>query len=149
MVQTTELKAVKKFGPGYFIREQMELRDWTQNDLAEVLGITVKHLNKILQNKQPLTLEMAKILGQVFNTSAQYWINIDTGYRLWNSREITVEETEADIKGVIYERMPVKDMLAKGWLRPFKTASDLKSQVLKFWEWDNLDFSVIDKQYLP
>jgi HTH-type transcriptional regulator/antitoxin HigA len=149
MVQTTELKAAKKFGPGYFIREQMDLREWTQNDLAEVLGITVKHLNKIIQDKQPLTLEMAKILGQVFNTSPQYWINIDTGYRLWNSQEITIEEKEADIKSLIYERMPVKDMLVKGWLHPFKTASELKSQVLKFWEWENLDFSVIDKQYLP
>ena len=149
MVQTSELKASKKFGPGYFIREQMELRNWTQSDLAEVLGITVKHLNKILQDKQALTLDMARVLGEVFNTSAQYWINIDTGYRLWQAQERTQGEMEADLKGIIYERMPVKDMLTKGWLKPFESVDKLVAQVLQFWGWPELDFSILDKQYLP
>jgi len=149
MVKTSELKAAKKFGPGYFIREQMEIREWTQADLAEVMGFTVKHLNKILQDKQPITLDMARILGEVFNTSAQYWINIDTAYRLWLALDQTKGEAEADIKSSIYERMPVKDMLAKKWLKPFKSANELKSQVLAFWGWKKLDFSVIDNQYLP
>lgn len=149
MALTTELKAAKKFGPGYFIREQMELRSWTQDDLSEVTDFTVKHLNKILQDKQALTLDMARVLGEVFNTSPQYWINIDTGYRLWMSQEKTENEIEADIKGLIYERMPVKDMLAKGWLKPFSTAEDLKKQVLDFWDWKKLDFTILDKEYLP
>lgn len=149
MVQTSKLKAAKKFGPGYFIREQMELREWTQVDLSEVLGFTVKHLNKILQDKQPITLDMARVLGQVFNTSAQYWINIDSIYRLWLSQEKTVEEIEADIKGSIYERMPIKDMLSKKWLKPFNTAEELKKQVIKFWDWDDLNFSVLDTEYIP
>ena len=149
MVLTSELKAAKKLGPGYFIREQMEMREWTQVDMAEITGITVKHLNKILQDNQPLTLDMARILGAVFNTSAQYWINIDSGYRLWLSQKKTEEEIEADIKGLIYERMPVKDMLAKGWLRPFKSAEELKKQVLTFWGWEKLDFSFLDEHYLP
>jgi HTH-type transcriptional regulator/antitoxin HigA len=149
MVQTSELRAAKKFGPGYFIREQMKLRDWTQADLAEVMGFTVKHLNKILQDKQSLTLDMARVLGEVFNTSAQYWINIDTGYRLWLSQEKSKPEIEAEIKGLIYERMPVKDMLAKGWLKPFKSAAELQKQVLAFWGWKTLDFSILDTHYLP
>ncbi len=149
MVQISELKATKKFGPGYFIREQMELRNWTQGDLAEVMGFTVKHLNKVLQDKQPITLDMARILGEVFNTSAQYWINIDTGYRLWLTQEKTDEENEADIKASVYERMPVKDMLAKGWLKPFNSADELQKQVLAFWGWDKLDFSFLDEHYLP
>jgi len=148
MVQTSKLNAARKFGPGYFIREQMELRDWTQSDLSEVMGITVKHLNKILQDKQPITLDMARILGEVFNTSAQYWINIDTGYRLWSTQEKSTTEIEAEIKASIYERMPIKDMLAKGWLKPFQSAFELQKQVLDFWNWDKLDFSIVDKNYL-
>jgi HTH-type transcriptional regulator / antitoxin HigA len=149
MVQTSALRAAKKFGPGYFIREQMELRDWTQADLAEVMGFTVKHLNRILQDKQPLTLDMARVLGEVFNTTAQYWINIDTGYRLWLSQEKSKPEIEAEIKGQIFERMPVKDMLSKGWLEPFHSAFDLQKQVLAFWNWKKLDFSYIDNHYMP
>jgi HTH-type transcriptional regulator/antitoxin HigA len=149
MALTTELKAVRKFGPGFFIREQMEMREWTQSDLSEVTGFTIKHLNKILQEKQPLTLDMARVLGEVFNTSAQYWVNIDTGYRLWLAQEKTKGEVEADIKGLIYERMPIKDMLAKGWLKAFNNAENLKKQVLQYWDWEDLDFDILDKNYLP
>jgi len=144
MTLTTELRAAKNFGPGYFIREQMELRDWTQNDLSEITGITVKHLNKILQDNQPLTLDMARLLGKVFNTSAQYWTNIDIGYRLWLMQGSTKEEDEAGTKAMIFERMPVKDMLAKGWLKPYKSTAQLQKQVIDFWHWKKLNFTALD-----
>ena len=146
MVQTTQLRAVKKFGPGYFIRELMDLRHWIQEDLADVMGVSEKHLNKILKNNQPITLEIARLLSEVFDTSAQYWINIDTGYRLWLEQERSEKEIAADLKGTIYERMPVNDMIKKGWLNPFENLDDLKNQVLEFWGWEKLDFSVLDKQ---
>jgi HTH-type transcriptional regulator/antitoxin HigA len=143
---TTQSRAVRKFGPGYFIREQMELREWTQEDLSEVTGLTLKHINKILQDKQPITLETARILAEVFNTSAQYWINIDTGYRLWKVQEKSVKEQEADIRSLIYERMPVRDMVKKGWIGYFSSAEDLKKEALRFWGWETLDFSRLDRQ---
>ncbi len=148
MVQTTQLRAAKKFGPGYFIKEQMDLRNWIQVDLADVMGVSEKHLNKILKNNQPITLEIARLLSEVFNTSAQYWINIDTGYRLWLEQERSEKEIAADLRGTIYERMPVNDMIKKGWLNPFEDLDDLKNQVLEFWGWKKLDFSVLDK-HLP
>ena len=146
MVQTTLLRAAKKFGPGYFIQEQMDLRNWIQEDLADVMGVSEKHLNKILKNNQPITLEIARLLSEVFNTSAQYWINIDTGYRLWLEQERSGKEIAAEIKAAVYERMPVNDMIKKGWLDPFEDLDTLKNQVLKFWGWKKLDFSVLDKQ---
>ncbi|MCK9401399.1 MAG: ImmA/IrrE family metallo-endopeptidase [Bacteroidales bacterium] len=149
METTAQIRAAKKFGPGYFIREQMELREWTQEDLAEVMGITLKHLNKILQENQPLTLETARILSEVFNSSAQYWLNIDTGYRLWLEHEKSDKEKEADLKSVIYERMPVRDMIKKGWLNQCNKTDDLKSQILDFWNWDKLDFKQVDDNLLP
>ena len=149
MEQAVKLRPARKFGPGYFIKEQMEYRNWTQEDLSEVIGMTPKHVNKILQDKQPITLDTAKILAEVFETSPQYWLNLDANYRLWLTHKRTEKEIEADLKGLIYERMPIKDMLLKGWLKPFKTATELKQQVLQFWNWTTLDFSIIDKNYLP
>jgi len=146
MVQTTQLKAAKKFGPGYFIREQMEIRQWTQEDMASVLGVTLKHINKILTDKQPLTLEMARIFGEVFNTSAQYWVNLDTGYRLWLQQGKTQKEEEADVKALIYERMPINDMIKKGWLPGHTSLKELEKNVLAFWSWKKLDFAKLDEQ---
>ncbi len=149
METTAQIRAARKFGPGYFIREQMESREWTQEDLAEVMGITLKHLNKILQENQPLTLETARILGEVFNTSAQYWINIDTGYRLWLEHEKSEKEKEADIKSLIYERMPVRDMVRKGWLGSFSSTEELITEILRFWGWKKLDFTILERQSIP
>jgi len=146
MAITRELKAARKFGPGYFIKEQMELREWIQEDMAEVLGITSKHLNKILQDKQPLTLDMAKILAVAFNTSAQYWINLDTDYRLWLKKEKSVSEIEADTKAMIYERMPIADMVKKGWLPKPKSVNELKEFVTGFWKKKELNFEFMEAQ---
>ncbi len=149
MVDTTQIRAALKFGPGYFIREEMELRDWTQEDLADVMGITPKHLNAILREKQPLTIEIARLLGEVFNTSAQYWINIDTGYRLWKEQDKTEKEMAADLKGMIFERMPVNDMIKKRWLLPYAAIDELKEQVMDFWGMKSLNFSHHDSNLLP
>jgi len=149
MVDTTQIRAAKKFGPGYFIREEMELREWTQEDLSDVMGITPKHLNAILREKQPLTIEIARLLGEVFDTSAQYWINIDTAYRLWKEQEKTEREVAADIRGMIFERMPVNDMIKKGWLLPYEQLDELKEQVMEFWGMKSLDFSHLDTNLLP
>ena len=127
----------------------MELREWTQDDLSAITGFTIKHINKILTEKQPVTLDMARVLGEVFNTSAQYWMNIDTSYRLWLAQAKTDKEVEADIKAMIYERMPIKDMLKKGWLKSFTSALELKEQVLQFWGLRQLDFSHLDEKLLP
>lgn len=146
MKNTKELRAARKFGPGYFIQEQMVLREWTQEDLSEVTGLTLKHINKILQDKQPLTIDTARLFAEVFNTSAQYWINIDTSYRLWQIREQSAKEKDADIRAMIYERMPVRDMVRKGWLGSFNNTEELKTETLRFWGWENLNFTILDQQ---
>ena len=83
MAHINELRAARKFSPGYFIREQMEVRGWVQQELTEILGISLKHLNSILLDKQPLTTDLARLLSKAFGTSPQYWLNIDNDYRLW------------------------------------------------------------------
>lgn len=149
MSSTQKLRPARKFGPGYFIKEQLDDRAWIQEDLAEVLGITLKHVNKIVLDKQPITLEMAKMLGEVFETSPQYWLSLDANYRLWLETEKTEKEIQADLKGKIYERMPIRDMINKKWLPNFTTFKELHQSVLNFWNVTTLDFEAWDKKTLP
>ncbi|MDD2611891.1 MAG: HigA family addiction module antitoxin [Bacteroidales bacterium] len=149
MMATTKLRPAKKFGPGYFIREQMEYRNWIQEDLAEVMGVTPKHINKILQDKQDITLDMAKVLAEVFETSPQYWLNLDANYRLWLQTEKSEKEVQADLKAKIYERMPIRDMIHKNWLPDFGSLKELYTSVLSFWGVNELDFEAWDKRTLP
>lgn len=149
MATTTKLRPAKKFGPGYFIREQMEYRNWIQEDLAEVMGVTPKHINKILLDKQAITLDMAKILAEVFDTSPQYWLNLDANYRLWLQTEKSEKEVQADLKAKIYERMPIRDMIHKKWIPDFANLKELHASVLAFWGVNELDFKGWDKKTSP
>ena len=149
MIPVSQIRPAKKFGPGYFIKEQLELRHWTQEELAEIAGFSQKHISELLNDKKPVSLDMARVLGEVFNTSAQYWMNLDTAYRLWAQVEKSEKETVADIKAQIYERMPIRDMVKKGWLPATKSVEDLKKAVKKFWGWKELDFGILEREYLP
>lgn len=149
MAMTQKLRPAIKFGPGYFIKEQMEYRSWTQDELAEVMGMTSKHINKILKDKQAITLDTAKVLAEVFDTSPQYWINLDANYRLWLNDIPTEKEKQAELKANIYERMPVRDMIAKNWIPAFSNVQELYDNMLEFWNLTSLDFEKWDKQVTP
>ena len=149
MATTQKLRPTIKFGPGYFIKEQMEYRSWTQEELAEVMGMTTKHINKILKDKQPITLDTAKVLAEVFDTSPQYWLNLDANYRLWLDSVPSEKEKQAELKANIYERMPIRDMIAKNWIPAFKDVHELYDNILDFWNLKKLDFEEWDKQITP
>jgi len=83
MIQTSQIRPAKKFGPGYFILEQLELREWTPEELAEIIAFSQNHINDLLNNEKSISIDTARILGEVFNTSAQYWLNLDNEYHIW------------------------------------------------------------------
>lgn len=149
MASIKNLKAAKKFGPGYFIKEQMEIRGWVQEELADILGLSPKHLNSILLDKQPLTIENAKKLASAFNLSPQYWLNLDNDYRLWLGKEKREQIVVVEAKAIIYSRMPVRDMMKKGWLQPTRDLKELTGEVKKFWGIPELDFAFLEEAVLP
>jgi HTH-type transcriptional regulator / antitoxin HigA len=149
MASIKNLKAAKKFGPGYFIREQMEIRGWVQEELADVLGISPKHLSSILQDKQSLSIENAKKLSSAFNTSPQYWLNLDNDYRLWLEHEKQEHTATVESKAIIYSRMPVRDMMKKGWLTPTRDLKVLIGEVKAYWTIPDLNFQFLEETVLP
>jgi HTH-type transcriptional regulator/antitoxin HigA len=82
-----KLKPFLNIPPGEFIKEELEERSWIQADLAEALGLSPKSVNQIINGKQTITIETARLLSKAFGQSPQYWHNLDTNYRL---REIPV-----------------------------------------------------------
>ncbi|MBP7552069.1 MAG: helix-turn-helix domain-containing protein [Spirochaetes bacterium] len=140
-------KAFKIYGPGDHIKDELEARNWTQKDLASIIGFSEKHINQIINNKKIITFEIAKLLSQAFGGSTQYWTNLDTNYRL----KIEIEkEKKVEIKAKIFERMPIRDMIKKGWIADFGNDVEyLKKEVIKFWKKDDTDFSFMDTGILP
>ena len=135
-------------GPGDLLKEDLEALNWTQEDLAHVLGMTKKGVNEILNNKTPITLESARLLGKAFGQSPQFWLSLSANYRL-RERGEDRKEIDAEIKAKIYRHMPVRDMIKKGWLRKYRNVNELVTQVKRFWGMDNLDFSFMQDRDLP
>lgn len=138
-VNIKNMKAYMVLGPGYFIQRQMDARGWTQKDLADVLGLSVKEVNHLLQNKQSITFETAQLLENAFSISAQTWLNHELRYRE-SKQKSEKKARQVRIKSPIYEYMPINEMTKKGWLSKVKKAEDLETQVMDFWETNALDF---------
>ena len=132
-------------GPGEFIKEELETRSWKQEDLAAILGMSLKSVNKLIMNKQAITIGTARLLSKVFGQSPQYWINLDTNYRLRLQKEDS-KEREVEIKASIFNYMPFKEMVSKEWLTPCKNAAELEKEVKSFWDISGLDFTFIEKR---
>jgi HTH-type transcriptional regulator/antitoxin HigA len=70
------------FPPGDFIREELEARGWTQRDLAEILGRPTQAINAIINAKKEVTPETAVALGAALGASPEFWLNLESTYRL-------------------------------------------------------------------
>jgi len=135
-------KPFKNLGPGHSIRREMEANGWNQKDLADILGFSEKHVSRLLNNKEPITLNTAKLLSSALGGTPQFWVNLDTNYRL--RLEATAEETATAARALIYRYMPVRDMRAKGWLP--KENDKLMPAVKKFWGIKELKFDFIEAE---
>lgn len=143
-----QIKPFLNIGPGAFIKEELGARGWLQEDLAEIVGLSPKHINELIKNKKPVTIETARLLSSTFGQSAQYWINLDTNYRL-RLKEDSTKLKQVKIKSLIYRYMPVKEVIKKGWIKKPATFDDLAHKVKKFWGKENLDFSFLDAAPQP
>jgi HTH-type transcriptional regulator/antitoxin HigA len=49
--------------PGYYIKEEMDARDWRQRDLAFILGVPEQAVNMMLSGKRGISPDMALALA--------------------------------------------------------------------------------------
>jgi len=143
-----KLKPFMVFGPGDFIKEELEARDWTQEDLAKITNLSSKTISLLMKNKARITYHIAQLLGQAFHVSPDYWVNLDLEYQLHSNNKKN-EETEVDIKRKIYSNMPIRQMIKKGWLKDYQTTSELVEQVAAFWGLHQNEFSPFEKNHIP
>ena len=76
-------KQLAPITPGEILRDEfMAEYDLSQNRLALALHVPVSIINRIVNNKYRINAELALRLAAYFGTSAQFWMNLQTGYDL-------------------------------------------------------------------
>jgi HTH-type transcriptional regulator/antitoxin HigA len=135
-----ELRPHILVGPGDYIEEQLEIREWTQQDFADIIGVSIQTVNKLIKNKQPLSTAIASALATAFDQKAEYWLNLDALYQLQFSN-FSNQTTEIQTRKEIYNQIPVNEMARRGWISKGKSLEELKNSVFKFFKSDKIDFS--------
>lgn len=68
---------------GILKRMYMEPLGLTVTKLAEVLGVSRKHLSAVLNERVGVTPDMSLRLSRAFNTTPGIWLDMQQTYSLW------------------------------------------------------------------
>lgn len=124
------------FPPGEFIRDELDARGWTQADLALILGRPSKAVSEILLAKRAITPDTAHGLGEAFGTDPQFWMNLESAYRLSLTKSVKGNVTR---RAKLFGIAPVKDMIRRNWISESDDVDVLEREILSFMEVQSLD----------
>ena len=68
--------------PGETLREDLEELGMSAAELSRQLAVPVNRITQILNGSRAITGDTALRLGHFFNTSAEFWINLQKLYEL-------------------------------------------------------------------
>lgn len=81
--------------PGAILREDiLPETGLTQGELAERLGVSRRTVNEIIQERRPVTTDMACRLGRAFGNSPQFWLDMQQAVDLYEAQEAHAAEYE-------------------------------------------------------
>jgi HTH-type transcriptional regulator/antitoxin HigA len=121
--------------PGHYIKEEMEERDWSQRDLAFILGVSEQAINPILNGKRGISPDMAKALGEAFDVPAEFFANLQQAYDLAQAR---TPDASVAMRRTMQSAFPVREMIKRGWLEQ-SDANMLQIQLTRFFNVENLE----------
>ena len=68
------------FHPGEYLKDELDAREWTQTELAKMIGRPLRVINRIIAGKAGITAQTAQQLATAFGTSAELWMNLQNQY---------------------------------------------------------------------
>ena len=72
--------------PGVIIKEDyLNPLSLTITELSSILGISRKTLSKIINQRGSIIPDMALRLSRAFDTSPEFWLNLQKNYDLWQA----------------------------------------------------------------
>jgi addiction module HigA family antidote len=85
--------------PGEILREEyLEPLNITPAALARALHVSAPTVNEIVRERRGVTADMAIRLGRYFDTSAQFWMNLQRDYSLAVALAESWQEIEQDVE---------------------------------------------------
>ncbi len=99
----TDQIAARVPAPGQILRREIEARGWTQQDLADKMGVATQAIDQIINGRQPIKPEVARQFAAAFGTSSDLWLGLEADYLDYLARHASNTQTsvEPDSSGVV------------------------------------------------
>jgi HTH-type transcriptional regulator/antitoxin HigA len=114
--------------PGEFIAEELEARGWMQRDLAYILGMPEQGVNMIIAGKRGISPEMANALGEAFDVSPMFFVNLQKAYDMSRAH---AADPAIRRRALFQGTYPVREMIKRGWLEDTEIGL-LEAQLMRF-----------------
>jgi HTH-type transcriptional regulator/antitoxin HigA len=127
--------------PGEILKEELDSRGWTQGDFAEITGKLLQTINTIIAGKRAITPETAILFSEALKTSPEFWLNLESAFRLDLLHQ---EQHKADLvsqKAKLYGIAPVKELIKRGWIKASESISQLETEVMNFFGISDIETS--------
>ena len=122
--------------PGEALREALEVKGWTQEELAMITGRSRGTILEIIAGRTGISPEMAVSLAAAFENDAAAWLNLDAKFRLM---QVVGDSEEVQKRLSLFTIAPVRDMQKRGWIEETNDVKELENQLKKFFGVSSLD----------
>jgi HTH-type transcriptional regulator / antitoxin HigA len=124
------------FPPGEYLKDELEARNWTQAEFAEILGKDTRLVYEVVNGKRAITPETAIVLAAALGTSPELWMNLESQYQL---SKVRTKPSSVSQKAELHAKFPVREMVKRGWIEATKNVDVLEKQLFDFFGINNLN----------
>lgn len=125
-----EYQPEEVLAPGETLAEVLDDLDMSQTDLSRRTGLSVKHVNQIVNGVAPITPETALKLEKATGVRARVWNNLEIAYREHLSRQEEKKALQKDVGWL--DILPIPYLTKKGYLRRTTDKAEQVRQVCEF-----------------
>ena len=118
--------------PGETIKEQLADRGMSQKEFAARLGMSEKHISKLINGEVQLTSDMALRLEMVLGVPAGFWNNLESIYREKLAKVRVENEMDEDLE--IVRKIPYNEMSKFHWVAQTRNLKERVFNLRKFFE---------------
>ena len=125
----------KKSRPGHRIEHLLDIRGWSQYDLAEVMGRPVQMVNQIVAGTKSITLATARGLEAAFgseNGTAQQWLLWQLEYQISVESAQSCDCSEVARRAKLHSLVPLREMVKRGWVSKCDSVDATEHEVAMF-----------------
>ena len=132
------IRSARAVAPGRIILRELETRGWSQLDLAAIMDRPEQVISEIIRAKKQITAETARQLAKAFGTSAEFWLNLEMQYQLYQAKKENYE-TDIERRSKLYHLTPINEMTRRGWIRQCKTIDEQEQEYCRFFQVPTID----------